>query len=212
MVYNADSGRTDLLLLIKSRGLGELAVEQGVLAGLTPLRDVAGLGDNLPLLIVAVIVVFRLSIDPHGSGKGAGAGSGSGRVRPRPGWTTLVWGTGASYVLYRIVARAAGSVELPLGGCLVVEAILIPLAMVIVDGFLLAWLLAELRDAGLDAGGEDRLDPLPAMAMLPAAALACAVALPSRYVATFVFLAQSHLPTSFHDTTLGTERGSSDGG
>ena len=61
MVYNVNSGRADLLLLTKSRGLGELAVEQGILAGLTPLRDLAGLGDNLPLLVFAVYLVFRAS-------------------------------------------------------------------------------------------------------------------------------------------------------
>ena len=51
--------KRDLVMLTKSRGLGELATEQGVLAALTPLRDVAGLADNLPLLIIAAIVVFR---------------------------------------------------------------------------------------------------------------------------------------------------------
>jgi hypothetical protein len=200
-VYSYESGRADLLLLTRSRRMVELALEQGILAGLTPLRDVAGLGDNLSLLIVAAIVVFRASIDPQKTGaSGEMAGR---RARPRPGWTTLVWGVGALYILYRIVSRAAGYVALPMGGCLIVEAVLIPLSMMVVDGLLLAWLLSELRNAGLDAGGEDRLDPLQAIALLPGAALACAVALPARYVATFVFLAQAHLPTSVYSTALG---------
>ncbi len=201
MIYSVDSGRADLLLLTRARGLGELALEQGILAGLTPLRDVAGLGDNLALLIVATIVVFRASIEPQGSGEPPGVG----RVRARagPGWTTMVWGIGALYILYRVVARAAGSVDLPLGGCLVVEAVLIPIAMLIADGFLLAWVLTELRQAGLETAGEERLDPLAALALLPGAALACAVALPARYLATFVFLAQAHLPTSIIATGLG---------
>ena len=181
--------------------LGELSLEQGVLAGLTPLRDVAGLGDNLPLLFVAAIVVFRASIDPQRSG-GSGQ-AGSLRGRPRPGWTTLVWGVGALYILYRVVSRAAGYVALPMGGCLIVEAVLVPLTMLVVNGLLLGWLLAELRNAGLDGAGEDRLDPLQAIALLPGAALACAVALPARYVATFVWLAQAHLPTSIYTTALG---------
>ena len=54
-------------MLTRSRSLGELAIEQGILAGLTPLRDVAGLGDNLPLLVCAVIVLFRVSFEPPGS-------------------------------------------------------------------------------------------------------------------------------------------------
>ncbi|MGP0062894.1 MAG: hypothetical protein ACLQGP_04730 [Isosphaeraceae bacterium] len=203
MVYNQEGGRADLLLLTKARRMGELTVEQGILAGLTPLRDVAGLGDNLPLLVVAAILVFRMSIDPQKSGE---PGEGSNRRgRPRPGWTTLVWGVAALYILYRSVSRAAGSgkVDLPLGGCLIVEAVLIPMAMVLTDGFLLAWILAELRNAAIDVRGENRLDPLEAIALLPAATLACAVALPSRYIATFVFLAQAHLPTSISTTALG---------
>jgi len=199
MVFAYPGGRADLLLLTKARGLGELALEQGVLAGLTPLRDVAGLGDNLPLLIVAAIVVFRASIDPRTSGR-PGESSGG---RPRPGWTTVIWGAGSLYILYRIVARVAGSVDLPLGGCLIVESVLVPMAMVVVDGFLLAWLLTELRNAGLATAGEDRLDLQQAIELMPGAALACVVALPSRYLATFVVLANDHLPTSIHATGLG---------
>ena len=60
--------KRDLVMLTKSRGLGELATEQGVLAALTPLRDVAGLADNLPLLIIAAIVVFRASFELPGWG------------------------------------------------------------------------------------------------------------------------------------------------
>ena len=48
---------------------------------------------------------------------------GSGRSRPRArGWSTLIWGVRALYALYRIVARLAGSTDLPLGNCLVTEA------------------------------------------------------------------------------------------
>ncbi len=102
-----------------------------------------------------------------------------------------------------MVSRAAGYVALPMGGCLIVEAVLIPITMLVVDGLLLAWLLVELRNAGLDAAGEGRLDSLQAIALMPGAALACAVALPARYMAAFVFLAQAHLPTSIYSTSLG---------
>ncbi len=203
VVFNRESGRTDVLQLTRSRGLGELAAEQGVLAGMTPLRDVAGLADNLPLLIVAAIVVFRASIEPQRSGEPGASAAGLGRGRAHPGWSTIAWGVAALYILYRIVARAAGSPELPYGNCLVVETILIPMAMAVVDGLLLAWLLAELRNAGLDAAGPGRFDPLQAVALMPAAILACVVALPARYVAAFFVLLNDHLPTSIQRTGLG---------
>ena len=71
------------------------------------------------------------------------------------------------------------------------------------DGFLLAWLLTELRNAGLDDGGEDRLDVRQAIALLPGAALACMLVLPARYMATLVWLGSGYLPTSATATALG---------
>jgi len=203
-VYAQESRRLDLVALTRSRGLGELALEQGILAGLTPLRDVAGLADNLPLLIMAAIVVFRSSLEiPGWGGAPPGSGAAEPRAKVRTGWSTLIWGSASLYALYRMVARMAGSIDLPLGNCLVVEAVFIPLLMVISDGFLLAWLLTELRNAGLGDLGEDRLDVRQAIALMPGAALACALALPARYVATFVWLGSGYLPTSAHATALG---------
>ena len=119
------------------------------------------------------------------------------------GWSTWVWGCGSLYILYRLVARASGSVDLPLGGCLVAEAVLVPLIMVVCDGFLLAWVLTELRKAGFDDAGEDRFHPAYALELMPAACLGSFVALPARYVGTLVFLVLRHLPTSIGATWVG---------
>ena len=204
LVFAQESRKSDLLLLTKSRGLGELAREQGMFAALTPLRDVAGLADNLPLLVFATILVFRASFELPGWGASPpdfGVGSSVGGARTA--WFTVVWGCAALYALYRIVARLAGGGDLPLGNCLVAEAIFIPLLMVVSDGFLLAWLLTELRNARFDDTGEDRLDTRQAIALMPGAALACALALPARYLATFVVLGQAYLPTSASATSVG---------
>ncbi len=203
-VFTQESRKADLVMLTKSRGPGELAIEQGMFAALTPLRDVAGLADNLPLLIIAAIVVFRASFELPGWGAGQpGHGADLSGAGPRAGWSTLIWGCAALYALYRIVARMAGSIDLPLGGCLVAEVVIIPVLMVVSDGILLAWLLTELRNAGLDDTGGDRLDTRQAVALMPAAALACALALPARYVATFVLLGQAYLRTSASATSVG---------
>jgi hypothetical protein len=211
LVEKTEKAKTDLTLLTRSRARVELALEQGVLAGLTPLRDVAGLGDNLPLLICAVYLVLRASsgmLPPVGPAPGrsnemSSSARFTSRGRGASGWSTLIWGCGSSYVLYRLVARASGSVDLPLGGCLIVEALVVPLMMVVCDGFLLAWVLTELRNASFDHLGEDRFHPGQALELMPAAALGCALALPARYVATLVFLALQHLPTSVGTTALG---------
>jgi hypothetical protein len=75
--------------------------------------------------------------------------------------------------------------------------------MLICDGFLMAWVLTELRNAGLDTTGEDRLDIRQAIALMPASALACFLAFPSRYVATFVWLSAAYFPTWVSAAPLG---------
>jgi hypothetical protein len=215
LAESSDRGKADLTLLTRSRSGIELALEQGIFAGLTPLRDVAGLADNLPLLVCAIYLVFRASsgMMPAASpvlgipGAGATAGGSPARSAKRPrgvsGWSTVVWGCGSLYFLYKLVARAAGSAELPMGGCLVAEALVIPLMTVICDGFLLAWILTEIRNAGFDRLSDERIHPGQALELMPAASLACALALPARYVAILVFLASQHLPTSAGAGSLG---------
>ena len=202
-VFTQESRKTDLLMLTKSRGLGELAVEQGMFAALTPLRDVAGLGDNLPLLIIAAILVFRASFDMPALGCSSTGPGPDSVVGHSHRLVDCRLGMRRFYALYRIVSRLAGSADLPLGNCLVAEAVIIPLLMVVSDGFLLAWVLTELRNAGLDDAGEDRLDARQAIALFPGAAPACVLAMPARYMATFVWLGSGYLPTSASASAIG---------
>lgn len=208
---NAERGRGDLLLLFRIRSRFELAFEQGLTAALTPLRDLAGLADNLPALLAATWLAFRFAsssrpvfvVDPtthHGS---APTWSSAGERRTLEGWSTVVWSCTGLYALYRVVAWAAGSPDLPVGNCLLVESVIVPFLMLACDGFLLAWVLVELRDAGLDVRGEGRLDTASALRLMPAAALGCLVALPARYVATAVFLGSQHVPARVLATWFG---------
>jgi hypothetical protein len=205
LVFMRDDGhRLDLVLLTKSRALWELAFEQGILAGLTPLRDLAALGDNLTLVLIVVVVVFRASLDLPGWGIPPEYSRKSAIAFPVSRWSTAIWGSGSLYALYRAVGWGAGNGDLPLGGCLVVEAAFVPVLMMLCDGFLLAWVLTELRNAGLDTTGEDRLDIREAIALMPASALACVLALPARYLATFVWLSAAYFPTWVSATPLGS--------
>jgi hypothetical protein len=205
LTFERQSGKSDLLLLTKTRGIGEIALEQGLFAGLTPLRDVAGLGDNLPLLMLAALLLFRASMEPLPVGRAlTGHALLTTNPRPRAGWTTVAWGSASLYVLYRIVSRLAGSVDLPMGGGPVAVAALIPLLMLVSDAVLLAWVLSELRRAGRDQSGEDRLEVRPAIGLLPGALMACAVALPARYLATFLWLGSAYLPTTVKATSIGS--------
>jgi hypothetical protein len=199
--YRSDQGRDDMVLLTRARGLGELAVEQGTLAALTPLRDLGGLGSNLPLLIVAIFVLFRASADVWG-----GVAPPPGKIRGEfsTGWATLGWCSGALFVLYRLIALGMSRPDIPIGGCLMVEALVVPAFMAVSDGVLLAWVLAELRDAGINDADRDPLDPSETIELMPGSIHACLLMLPARYLATGVTIALLYfLPAAVASTVIG---------
>lgn len=197
--FQRPEGRDDMLLLTRTRGPGELAVEQGAFAALTPLRDVASLGGNLPLVVAATLVLFRTSADTWGGPPVPG------KRRPRPSaWAPVCWCCGGLLVLYRLVSVGSGSADLPLGGCLMVEAVVVPAVMAICDGILLAWVLVEVRDAGSDHPDGAAFDPHAAVALMPGTVVACLLALPARYLATAVLLASYYLPSSAGSSPVGT--------
>lgn len=207
--YHRPEGKDDLMLLTKSRSLGDLAVEGGIMAGLTPLRDVAGLGDNLPLLVAATILAFQATTRRWGT-PDASAPALAAPAR-HLGWGALVCGGTALYALYRITSLVMGAGDIPLGGsfppgaeALVIPlAVAIPLLMALADGLLLAWILAELREARPGGAGDAPFELWHAVGLMPAAALACVAALPARYVATGVLLGSLHLPSSAFTGPLG---------
>ena len=88
-----------------------------------------------------------------------------------------------------------------MGDLLYVEPVVVPALMLICDGLLLAWLLVELRDAGLGDAPGGNLEPLDAVDLLPTACWAC-LAVPARYLATVVWLTTYSLPNATPDWYL----------
>ncbi len=191
LTYGDGQGREDLTQLLRGRRLASVAVEHGALAGATPLRDVVGLGNMIPMLVASAVLVFQYASDRWGSV----ARVISPRASRDAAWGTIAWGATALYALYRTIGLVYGSSDLPLTGCFGIEVAVVPLLMPLADGMLVAWVAVELRNAGMrDATDDDALDVAGAVALMPAAALACALAMPGRYVATGVALAFRYLP------------------
>jgi hypothetical protein len=201
--FNDAQGRDDLLLLTKARSLGELALEQGVLAGLTPLRDLLGLGDNVLLLLLVTAVLFRALTERLDRPLAGAAAGGGGHRRGSPRGGNLIWGATALYLMYRLATRIAGTADLPATFCLFIEAPVVPLLMVLSDAVLLAWILVELRSVSLGDVGSDALEPLAAVDLVPGAMLACLLAMPGRYLATAILLCHFFLPDTIAATPLG---------
>jgi hypothetical protein len=191
--YGVATGRDDELLLIKGRRLTDVALNQGYLAAMTPARDVVGLGLVIPLLVAASVVLFQFSTDRWGAGIRPPAS-----VRRRSSrWATIGWGSTALAALYRFVSLVTGNAELPMGGCVIVEAAVLPALMALADGVLVAWVLVELRNAGLGDNERDAFDVVGVTLLVPAAALACVLAYPARYLGTAAWLSLVNLPANY---------------
>lgn len=191
--YNDPGRLEDLYVITATRSLFELAVDLGVLAAIVPLRDLIGLGDLILLLVAATILVFKLSADRWG-----GIDNPYDDIEnPLPYWVTPCWVAAWLYAMYRfaslIVPDTGG---LPWGIGFFPEILVVPLFMALADGIILAWVLVELRNATLTDSGVDTLDVRGAVALWPAAVLACVAVLPARYVATATWLALNDLPTT----------------
>ncbi len=186
-----------LAILRKNKTTVELGLEQGALAALTPLRDLTGLGDWLLLLLAAGLLVFKLSADRWGgaprSWRSTPLGTPVAGSEPPP-WTTAAWGAAWLYLLYRLVGYLMPPADEPPGGCLVLEAVAVPLVMLAADGLLFGWVLQELRRAwDAPPDGAESIDLVGSVSLWPRAMLACLLTIPARYVATAAFLAWPYL-------------------
>lgn len=189
--YAEEARLEDLYVFAASKSPGELAAEQGFLAALAPLRDLCGLGDVLLLLGLMAGLVLKLALDRFG-----GTDDPYAEIEdPLPRWTTQCALCAFCYAMYRSWSLMSGAGGLPGASCpFYVDIVLVPLLMALADGLVLGWVLAELRNAGLGDDAGAGLDVRGAVGLWPAAALACAAALPARYAAVGGFLFLQGLP------------------
>ncbi|WP_169973675.1 hypothetical protein [Tautonia rosea] len=195
MRYKRPLGLADLSLLSRTRSVPEAAAEQGILAALTPLRDLFSLADLLVLLGIAIFVAFRFSADRWGTD------AIEERDKVKPGWVTLSWIAASLYGLYRLVAIVVSPDDLPIGGGFYVEPLVVPVVMLISDGLLAAWVLVELRRAERSSDVEP-IEVAAIFALLPAAILGCLVVMPARYLATMGYLSLPYVPDGFARSVL----------
>ena len=189
--YGRPEGRDEVLLLTRGHSLAEVALGQGVLAALTPLRDVALLAMMVPLLALAAVVLFRFANDRWGT-----AIRPPKEVRARSSrWATIGWlGLGLYGVYYRTVGFFVVRGGMPTGGCLAVEVVLVPALMALATGVVLAWVLVELRGVGMDGSTGETVDALGAVLLVPATVVAGLLAFPGSFVATATVLVGPYAP------------------
>ena len=69
--------------------------------------------------------------------------------------------------------------------------------MALADGVLVAWVLVELRNAGLGDNERDSLDIVGTTILIPSPAVACLLAYPARYIGAGAWMSLLNLPTSW---------------
>jgi hypothetical protein len=187
--FSAPQRLEELALLLKNKGVGELAVEQGVLAGLTPFRDLCGLGDTLVLMLAASVLVFKVSAERWDFD------ADEKDMSAEPGWTTPAWGAAWLYVLYRVIVLIVSPEGYPVSGSLYVEPFAVSVLMLASDGLLLGWVLVEMRHAITDAADAPvEVEVAEVVRWLPTAVVACLAALPARVVAVAAYLSLRYAP------------------
>ncbi|RUL89619.1 hypothetical protein [Tautonia sociabilis] len=194
--YNRPEGLADLALLTGSRSAVELAIEQAGLAALTPLRDLFSLADLIVLLGVGAFVSFKFAADRWGDPEAEPMG------KPLPLWGTVAWVSAALYGLYRLAQMMATGGDLPIGGGLLVEPLVVPALMLVADGLLASWVLVELARAERSSDVEP-FRTAAVLSVLPAAALACLLVLPARYAAVAAYLSLPYVPVEVARAAIG---------
>ncbi|MDX2038891.1 MAG: hypothetical protein SFX72_19755 [Isosphaeraceae bacterium] len=197
LLFMRPEGREDLAVLLKGSTLSQAALENGILAGVVPLRDVVQLGSIIPLLFLGAFIVFQ-----HGSNNNSRIDQFRGRAHPSSGaWMTAAWLILALHGIYRCVCLIYLAGELPLGFGVVFEILLVPAVMLLSDALVLGWVLIGFRNATLAETDEVRFDFEEWLRILPAVATTCFFLLPSRYLSAFVTLSFSYVIAAWGTTT-----------
>jgi len=74
------------------------------------------------------------------------------------------------------------------------ESLIAPVLMAVADGVILAWVLVEIRNAGLGDVANESMDLEGWIALLPGTMLVCFLAMPARYVSGAVALVLPYFP------------------
>jgi len=170
------------------------AASHAFAAALVPFRDLVSLGDLVPLVAGACVLLFSRTATL--------AAHVTSRTRPIEGFSLKrrlgsVWVGLLMLASYRVVAFLATPATAPMADCMYLNALLIPLLMVLADATLLSWVLTEYGRAILWHVEWKSDDTAAFLRSLPSAGLACVLINPGRYVLTAIAIWEAQFTGSF---------------
>lgn len=180
MTANLDS----LMLTLRGKTVSSFALEQGILAALTPLRDLINLADIWPMVAAGLFFAFRYSSQAQWI-------PNSIKTRSQVRAQLLVqffWIVASVWLVYRLVLGVSGDGGLPLHSGAWFEIVVEPITMILIDATLLAWVIVELRDS-LEKGSDQLAPDAEAVfGLFPAILLIAILLAPARVFAHVVWL------------------------
>jgi hypothetical protein len=167
------------MLETRENSVALFAWDHALTAAVVPLRALASLGDLLPLLFGACLVLFARTVELGRHLRWEMPAVESMRLKRRLGtiWVGLIILMG-----YRAVTFLADRTSGPVSGCLRVDALVVPLLLLAADGLLLSWVLVEFGRALREHLTWESDDTAAFVRGIPAAMLVSALANPGRYV------------------------------
>jgi hypothetical protein len=187
--YDSPSGSDNLQMSLRTKTLPVFSLEQGVLAALTPLRDLSNLADCWPLVAAAIFLSFQYTSNLQWVPRS----SMSPLMKSSSFWTQAFWIIGCIWIVYRTVIGVSGEDGLPLNTGAHIEVVLEPAIMLILDSFLLAWVVTEIRDSAFSDSNQMFPDFEKVVSLTPSIFLVNFLIVPGRYFAHSLWLVWNSL-------------------
>lgn len=187
--YDSRSGSDNLQMSLRTKTLSAFSLEQGVLAALTPLRDLSNLADCWPLVAAGIFLAFQYNSNLQWIPRS----SMSSPMQSSSFWTQVFWIIGCLWLVYRTVIGVSGDDGLPLNTGAYIEVVLEPAIMLIIDSFLLAWVVTEIRDSTVAQSDQMLPDFEKVVNLAPAIFLVNFLIVPGRYFAHALWLVWNSL-------------------
>jgi hypothetical protein len=189
----ASRDELEAMLAVHENSSSSFAAAHGLAAAIVPLRDFVGLGDLMPLVLGACVLLFARTAElaQHLRFKTRAVEATMLKRRIGTIWVGLI-----ILAAYRALVFVVSAGNAPLADCAYINTIAIPVLTLAADGVLLSWVLTEFGRGILNHFDWEPDDSVAFVRSVPAAMLACGLANPGRYVLLACAIAEAQFNAS----------------
>jgi hypothetical protein len=189
----ASKDELEAMLAVHDNSAMSFAAAHGLTAAIVPLRDLVGLGDLMPLLLGACVLLFARTAELAQHLRFKTRAAENARLKRRIGtiWVGLI-----ILAAYRALVFLVSPGNAPLADCMFINVVAMPVLTLVADGVLLSWLLTEFGRGLVNRLDWEPDDSVAFVRNVPAGMLVCALANPGRYVLVACAIAESQFNAS----------------